>query len=80
MGLSIRLSRAGGRGRRGGYAREEAVAVAGRRVDFLRDEDGDDEAVDGDDTRHDDRDEGLELGWSAGVSGRAMTGTEGQVG
>lgn len=66
------MSRAGVRGRRGGYAREEAVAVAGRRVDFLRDEDGDDEAVDGDDTGHDDRDEGLELGWSAGVVERAV--------
>lgn len=43
-GLSIFDSRgAGVRGcRRRGYAREEAVAVAGRRADFLRDEDGHD--------------------------------------
>lgn len=49
--------------------------MAGRRVDFLRDEDCNDEAVNGDDTGHDDGDKGLELRWSAGVSGGAVSKT-----
>lgn len=61
FGTSIK----GARGPARGYAREKAVALVGRGAEVLGDEHGYHEAVDRQDTGHDDGDEGLEWSQSA---------------